>query len=100
MVSDGHRCVKIIIRNSGKPPTFMLYTDEQLADIRNYCCSDQTALGVDKAFMLTKMHVTVTVYKQLSVSRSANEQLPLFKGPMFIHDTIDYETYCQFFFTT
>lgn len=97
MVSEGHPFIKSVIRNSGKPPSILLYTDEQLADIKNFCCSGQTVLGVDKTFMLCKMHVTVTCYKQLTVTRSSTGKNPICIGPMFIHDCSAYETYTEFF---
>ena len=97
MVTESHSFVRSVIRTSGRPPTIILYNDEQIVDIKNLCCSGQTVLGVDKTFMLCKMHVTVTCYKQLTVTRTTTEEPPLFVGPIFIHDNSDYETFSQFF---
>ncbi|XP_052778803.1 uncharacterized protein LOC128216276 [Mya arenaria] len=43
------------------------------------------------------MHVTVTCYKQLSVNRQKTDEPPIFVGPLFIHDSSDFETYVNFF---
>ncbi|MEW8547998.1 MAG: hypothetical protein AB2693_31220, partial [Candidatus Thiodiazotropha sp.] len=97
MVSEGHPFVRSIIRNSRKSPCIILYTDEQLSDIKNLCCTGQTVLGIDKTFMLCKMHVTITCYKQLTVNRSKTGNPPIFLGPLFVHDNTDFETYSHFF---
>ena len=97
MIGQGHPFVRCLIHSSNKSPCTILYTDEQLQDIKNYCCTGQTILGVDKTFNLCDMHVTVTCYKQLSVVRPKTNDHPLFFGPMYIHDNSDFEAYCQFF---
>lgn len=97
MVSEGDNFVRSIIRNNKKPPCIILYTDEQITDLKNLCCSGQTVLGIDKTFMLCKMHVTVTCYKQMTVNRHRTDEPPLFIGPLFIHDNSDFETYSYFF---
>ena len=93
MVSEGHHFVRSIIRTSKRPPCIILYTDEQMTDLKNLCCSGQTVLGIDKTFMLCKMHVTVTCYKQMTVTRTRTNEPPLFIGPLFIHDNSDFDTY-------
>lgn len=97
MITDNDTFVRSMIRSGGKSPTIILYTDEQIADLKTLCCSGKTVLGVDKTFMLCKMHVTVTCYKQLTVTRHTTGEPPLFFGPMFVHDNSDYETYSYFF---
>ena len=97
MVSDNDNFVRSMIRTGGKTPTIILYTDEQIADIKTLCCSGRTVLGVDKTFNLCRMHVTVTCYKQLTVTVDKTDEPPLFLGPLFVHDNSDYETYSYFF---
>ena len=96
LVADGHHFVKSVVRNSGKPPCIILYTDEQLHDIRTLCTTRRTVWGIDKTFNLCDMHVTVTCYKQLTVEHTTTKEPPLFIGPMFIHDNSDFETYMTF----
>ncbi|XP_052249452.1 uncharacterized protein LOC127857125 [Dreissena polymorpha] len=42
------------------------------------------------------MHVTVTCFKQVSVTRPQTDKPPIFIGPMFLHDNSDFETYSHF----
>ena len=78
-------------------PCIILYSDEQIADLKTFCCSGLTVLGVDKTFNLCDMHVTVTSYKTLSVTKSTTKKPYIFLGPIYIHDNSDLETYCHLF---
>jgi hypothetical protein len=96
-VSDNDKFVRCSVRSGGKTPCLILYTDDQIADIKKFCCSGHTVLGIDKTFNLCDMHVTLSVYKQLTVVKSTTKQNPIFLGPIYIHDNSDFETYCHFF---
>ena len=89
--------VRSVVRTNNKTPGIILYTDEQIRDLKNLCCSGKSTLGFDKTFNLCDMHVSVTCYKQLSVVRTTTGETPIFIGPIFIHDNSDFETYCHFF---
>ena len=95
--SHPHTFVRSIIRTSKRSPCIILYTDDQMTDIKNLCCTGQTVLGIDKTFMLCKMHVTVTCYKQMTVNKTRTNKPPVFIGPLFIHDNSDFDTYTHFF---
>lgn len=97
-VSTNDPFIRSVIRQNGKAPCIILYNDEQIQDLKTLCCTGQTVLGVDKTFNLCDMHVTVTCYKQLSVTKEGTAEPPLFIGPIFIHDNSDFDTYCNFFF--
>ena len=99
MVSQNNPYVRTIIRTNAKAPCIILYTDEQLADLQNICCTGHSILGVDKTYNLCDMHITVTCYKQLSVTRQQTDVHPIFIGPIYIHDNSDFESYCHFFNT-
>ena len=62
MVSENHTFVRSIIRDNNKTPCIALYSDEQISDLKNICCTGHSILGVDKTFNLCEMHVTVTCY--------------------------------------
>ena len=62
LVTNGPLLVKSIIRDQSKAPCLIFYTDEQMADIRNLCCSGETVIGVDKTFNLCDSHVTATCF--------------------------------------
>ena len=97
MVSEGHTFIRSSVRISKRSPCVILYTDEQMTDIKNLCCTEQTVLGIDKTFMLCKMHVTVTCYKQMTVNSTMTNESSLFIGPLLIHDNSDFDTYSYYF---
>jgi hypothetical protein len=98
LVSENSKFVIAIIRTNAKTPCIVLFTDEQIEDLQNLCCTGKAILGVDKTFNLCKMHVTVTCYKQITVTRMKNGQPPIFLGPLYIHDNSDFESYSHFFY--
>ena len=61
---DSHPFARCVIRGHQQIPAIIMYIDEQLQDIRRFCCSapigETTVLGVDKTFNLGQFHVTVT----------------------------------------
>ena len=62
-------------------PYIVLHNDDQTADLRRFCCGgytiNKTVIGVDITFYLSDLHVTVTVYKNLSL-------LSRRSGPVFL----------------
>ena len=82
--------------NSG--PSVLLYTDEQIQDVKRFCARDDGAiLGVDKTFNLGQLHLTTTVFKNLSVNRTDTGEPPIFLGPSFLHRKSDFQTFNVFF---
>jgi hypothetical protein len=82
-------------------PVLVLFTDEQIQDVRQFCCSGQgfknTILGVDKTYNLGQVYVTVTAFKQLALQRPDGSH-PLFFGPMLIHGSSNKATFEKIFF--
>lgn len=56
-----------------------------------------TVLGVDKTYNLGQVHVTVTTFKNLSVTNRKTRDHPIFIGPILIHGNSDYIVYSHFF---
>ena len=75
MIADSNSIVKSIVRDHDKAPCIMLYTDDQLEDIKNLCCSGQSILGIDKTFNLCNMHVTAICFKQAAVDMASTNFL-------------------------
>ena len=96
-----NKYVRLLLRHHGKVPCVILYTDEQISDIRRFCCAapsgQSTILGVDKTFNLGDLHVTGTVFKYLAVKRRSTDDHPIVAGPMFLHGNSDTETFYLFF---
>ena len=83
-MTKSHPFVKTVKHISGiNFPVVTLYTDQQIADIKRFCCKEGgTVLGMDKTFNLGEFHVTPTVYKDLSVvRRERNDGNPICIGP-------------------
>lgn len=99
LVESGNSLVKSIIHEKGKAPGLVLYTDDQIDDMKALCCNGQTVLGVSKPVHLCGVTVTTTYFTQIRVTRksSRSNNHPVFLGPLFIHGDTDFESYCQFF---
>ena len=97
LVANGNSIVKSIIRDQCKAPCLILYTEDQLTDLKTLCCSGQSILGIDKTFNLCDFHVTATCYKQVRVAKERSGEPPIFLGPIFVHDNSDFESYSNFF---
>ena len=95
-LSQGHDYIRQLTYTGGRSPVIILYTDEQIEDIKTYCCSGKTVLGFDKTCNVADMHVTVSCFKQLSIIRTETRDNPIFIGPLFIHDYSDAEGYSIF----
>ncbi|MDY6930033.1 MAG: hypothetical protein SWN10_23530, partial [Pseudomonadota bacterium] len=98
----GHPFARHVVRGfDHKVPSVVLFTDRQIQDVRRFCCyapvADSTILGVDKTFNLGCLHVTVTVFKNLSILRRSTNDHPIFLGPMFIHGSSTKAEYSVFF---
>ena len=96
-----HTFVKSIKHISGlQHPVVTLFTDQQISDIKRFCCKDQgTVLGIDKTYNLADFHVTPTAYKDLSVLRRTTGDHPICFGPTFIHTSSTTKTYSSFSMT-
>ena len=96
---DSNPFVQQVYKSKGNLPNFILYTDEQIDDVK-YFISHQgnIVLGVDRTFNLGSFFVTSFVYKNQRVTRSNNsEEHPLFLGPMYLHRDATFEAYHTFF---
>ena len=98
-----HPLVHDVIYSKDHVPSFILYTDEQIKDVKRFCASDNTAettvLDVDKTYNLSQLHVTVTTFKNIALLRQSTNTHPLFLGPILIHGNSDFSTFSRFFET-
>jgi len=91
--------VRQVVATAGKVPSVILYTDRQIDEVKGFCFdrNDGSVLGFDKTYNLGAMHVTPSVYKNVSLNRTRTGDPPIFMGPIFIHSHSDTLTYSQFF---
>ncbi|XP_035659254.1 uncharacterized protein LOC118404294 [Branchiostoma floridae] len=98
---NDHPFVQSVIYAKQHEPVIILYIKNQINDIKRFCCSGNLAhaavLCVDKTFNLSDVHVTATVFKNLSIISRKTDEHPLFIGPMFLHGNSDFLTYSAFF---
>ncbi|XP_034015727.1 uncharacterized protein LOC117501034 [Thalassophryne amazonica] len=96
-----HPFVQGICGVVGSTPAVILYTEEQLHDLRRFCFSksvaENTVLGIDKILNLTNFCVTTTSFKNLALIRRTTRDHPIFMGPMFIHGNSTQTDFTQFF---
>ena len=90
-----------MVRAAGKSPCIILFTKEQIFDLKRFCCSGpattSTVLGVDKTFNLADLHATITVFKNLSLETKHTKEHPIFLGPILLHGNSDFSTFFAFF---
>ena len=89
--------VRAVQHMKGFTPNVILYTNNQINDIKRFCCKENgTVLGLDKIFNLGEFHVTPMVYKNLPVVRRTTQEHPICFGPTFIHSNSSTKTYSYF----
>ena len=96
-MAQTHEFVQRVNHGKNCPTSIILYVAQQILDIKRFCCSGSTVLGIDKTFNLGKVYATVMVFKNLSVVKSSTGEHPLFLGPILLHCNSNYETFSFFF---
>ena len=94
-----HPFIQEIVQTKGKPPMVILYTDDQLKDIKKFCLTSENTsiLGVDRTFNLGACFVTLTVFKNSYLLRRSTQLSPIMLGPLFLHWDGTCQTYQRFF---
>ena len=88
--------VQHVVVSKAKVPSVILYLSDQVQNLKRFCCSGQSVLGVDKTFNLGQVFVTTTVFKHKALLRTDTGENPIFFGPMFLHGNCTFETYLIF----
>jgi hypothetical protein len=101
MMND-HPFIQEIVQTKGKPPMVIVYTEEQVKDVKNFCVtrkdsSMNSILGVDRTFNLGACFVTLTVFKNNHLLRRSTQRPPIMLGPLFLHWDGTCSTYQRFF---
>ena len=84
-MTETHEYLMSVIHLQGiNHPVINLYTDQQIRDIKRFCCKEDVAvLGIDKTYNIGVFHVTPTVNKDLPVLRRTTLDHTLCFGPTF-----------------
>jgi len=85
-----------------RSPAVILYTDEQIQDLRTLCSKEclsslRSILSVDRTFNLSALFVTVMAYRNRKIIRKATQQPPIFIDPLMLHGNGKFDTYAHFF---
>lgn len=90
--------IQEVTLTKNKQPIVIVYSDEQLKDIKNNCIGGNgSILGVDRTFNLGKKFVTSFSYKNRSVISRKTDMFPIMLGPTLIHWDGEQATYSRFF---
>lgn len=87
--------VRGVAHLGGRVPSILLYTDQQIEDIRQFCieAEDRTVLCMDKTFNLSDLYATVTAYKCMRLVSCRTGAPPIFIGPVMLHGQSDAQQY-------
>ena len=96
-MTQTHPFVQKIFHGKNSPPSIILFCENQITDVKRFCLSGLTVLGVDKTYNLGCVFATISTFKNLSVTNSQNYDHPLSLGPIFLHATSDLQTFSLFF---
>jgi hypothetical protein len=77
--------VQVVTVTKDKMPCIILYTEEQINLISNFCFRQPqgSVLGVDRTYNLGQIFVTCTVFKHKSILRRSTDEEPIVTGPVF-----------------
>ena len=97
---NSHPYLQEVVQVKGKPPCVIIYTDQQMEELKKFCVKDPTSksiLGVDRTFNLGPVYVTITVFQNYNLVRKSTNNAPIMLGPAYLHWDGSYETYHKFF---
>ena len=93
-----HPYVQEIDSRKGKLPGIILYTEQQMNELKKLCKSGRpNVIGIDRTFNLSSCYATTLVYHNHDLVRRSSQLPPLFLGPVYLHWDGLYENYHRFF---
>ena len=95
-----HPFIQEIVQTKGKPPAVILYLEENLKDIKQFCTSNArnpSVLGVDRTFNLGACFATTLVYQHNNLKRKGTGNPPIMLAAIYLHWDGLYTTYHRFF---
>ena len=95
-----HPFIQDVIQSKEKPPCVVLYLEDNLRDIEQFCTSTAhhpSVLGIDRTFNLGGCFATTLVYQHKNLLRKGKTNAPIFLAAIFLHWDGLYTTYHRFF---
>ena len=97
MCQSGENNIREVIVNPNKPPSVIVYSDDQLEDLKTNCIGSKgSVIGIDRTFNLGPCFVTTTTYKNGKLLKRETLQNPIFLGPTLLHWDGETESYYKF----
>lgn len=85
MCQNGENNIREVITTPNKPPRVIVYSNEQLEDLRTNCIGLKgSVIGIDGTFNLGPCFVTTTTYKNRKNIKRDTLQNPIFIGPTLL----------------
>ena len=81
-------------------PVIVLFSDEQIKDIRKFCCNEEgpnSPFCVDMTFNLGNFYVVITTYRHLQLQTRHGRKEPVIMGPVMKCMKKDRATYQSLF---
>ena len=102
LLSDIHTnpFIQEVIQMKGKPPSVILYLEDNLEDIKQFCslaAKNPSVLGIDRAFNLGPCYATTLVYQQNNLVRKGKSNPPIMLAAIYLHWDGLYTTYHRIF---
>ena len=94
-----HPFMQEIIQTKGKPPSAILYLEDNLDDISSLCspsARQPSVLGIDRTFNLGPCFATILVYHNTNLIRKGTTNPPIMLGAVYLHWDALYTTYHRF----
>ena len=84
------------VKNKGAMPRCVLFTEQQIKDLRRNCCRNNKVLMFDATFDLGPMYLTISSYRHDYFRNKINGLPVLMPGPMLLHSQKDEDSYGYF----
>ena len=94
-----HPFIQEVIQTKGKPPCVILYLEDNLHDIEQFCtptARHPSVLGIDRTFNLGACYATTLVYQHNNLVRKGKDNAPIFLAAIYLHWDGLYSTYHRF----
>lgn len=99
MCQNGENNVREVIVTPNKPPSVIVYSNEQLEDLRTNCIGSKgSVIGIDRTFNLGPCFVTTSTltFKNRKILKRETLQNPIFLGPTLLYWDGETESFLKF----
>lgn len=94
-----HLFIQQVVQTKGKPPPVMLYLEDNLRDVEQFCtptARNPSVLAIDKTFNLGACYATTLVYQYNNLIRKGAKNPLIFVAVVYLHWDDCYPSYHRF----